>query len=1066
MEETTTTIGTSLTEGIQHNAFPSEPCGAFGQMSRGQCTDLLELETLDDVTNIRVRPMDYHHHHRNIRRRRPGGGRLGDAGGGQPGWRAIVVEGGGERMRDRLAEVRRGRDGWVRLNGSEERMWEEASSRRSGVDARLEHHRQTGREGTWIGRKQHGEESGEESREEVVITERRGSDTAESSIRTNSTWSERAVSEQLLTEDRAVSSLGGGHTEFGRATYRDRWNGIGGGDNEHGSTRGSPSLQFITQDTTERESSTTASINRRPPSSNRTESEESLVVRDENKPRIDLVMSSLNTYADIPEMDSVRSHDTEKLLKQDEWLRGETPMTHLSYTTRDTANEGYDKTHKEQPKREDQYEDDSNQRNEHLMEPICPLCDADIPALQALAKQVGLTGPVTGQPLCEQTDQGQLKWLHCIMWSEDREDGTTVTTQGLMLWFRRPYRASAQPTGEGDGRGRRDGGDRGSVRGGEGKRGMEDSDGSKGEGLGEGLAGVGGGVEDYVVDTCGNDGIDNNGNPRLEFPNAIFNVKQTFVLQIDSCNWGSLQRVGSRITSGIRQLTQLRWLQIALTDFLWGPLPEELWSCVNLRGLVLRSTSFDMSLPESIGNLSELRHVELTENRRFHGTLPDALGSLVHLRSLMLSRLTGMGRTGKVEATWGLYGRLPPSLCRLRKLRNLYLDHTHVSGPLPDCMEGMSSLDNVRLRYNLLNGRLSESLWSLPQLRYLNVEGNHFEGPLPNLPVSVRALELSNNRFSGQLLPISVCSAKNLETLAANYNNLTGTLPRCIFSLRSLRRLELRSNHFHGTLPEWPDSAKEEQDEVLVVDDSNISIKMSAIGAVLQTNKHRGDGTTSNQHTESKASVSQPSHNSSSYASRDDATTIPESSSSSNFILTHPQTAPFSFPPSRQQYHAVIEALLSLENQSPMNETYHFPLPLEAFRDVEPIHGFPSYLNHVSASDYLLHLNQSLHDIAANTQRQQTGLKITQSNPDIKSPPNSSDVTASHTHSGSSSTTNITTTISQPRTQRRRRNRWCWAHTPHTPTPSLFSMGDGTWSLYGSRCWHVSRDSARRGDCS
>jgi Leucine-rich repeat (LRR) protein len=83
-------------------------------------------------------------------------------------------------------------------------------------------------------------------------------------------------------------------------------------------------------------------------------------------------------------------------------------------------------------------------------------------------------------------------------------------------------------------------------------------------------------------------------------------------------------------------------------------------------------------------------------------------------------------------------------------------------------------------------------------LLFNNISGTLPEslGTLKNL----RILELSFNKLSGEL-PASLGNLDKLEMLAFNGNELTGNIPASLGNLKDLKQLHLSSNYLTGTLP-------------------------------------------------------------------------------------------------------------------------------------------------------------------------------------------------------------------------------------------------------------------------
>uniref|UniRef100_A0ACD5TKK5 Uncharacterized protein n=1 Tax=Avena sativa TaxID=4498 RepID=A0ACD5TKK5_AVESA len=100
-----------------------------------------------------------------------------------------------------------------------------------------------------------------------------------------------------------------------------------------------------------------------------------------------------------------------------------------------------------------------------------------------------------------------------------------------------------------------------------------------------------------------------------------------------------------------------------------------------------------------------------------------------------------------------LSGRLSPAIGKLRQLRNLFLDHNAISGPIPDTIGG------------------------LPLLKSWTCQVTSSTAPYRTHWVISRTsiMKLSHNRLSG-FIPDPLISSDNLFILDLSFNNLSGTV--------------------------------------------------------------------------------------------------------------------------------------------------------------------------------------------------------------------------------------------------------------------------------------------------
>lgn len=184
-------------------------------------------------------------------------------------------------------------------------------------------------------------------------------------------------------------------------------------------------------------------------------------------------------------------------------------------------------------------------------------------------------------------------------------------------------------------------------------------------------------------------------------------------------------------------------------------------------------------LPESIGKLTSLVSLDLSENRL--ATLPEAIGALAQLERLDLhaNRLS----------------ELPNSFTDLTSL--VYLDlRGNQLVALPASFGKLIHLEEIDLSSNMLTS-LPESIGNLVKLRKLNLETNNIE-EIPHTIgrcVSLRELTADYNRLKA--LPEAVGKIETLEILSVRYNNIK-QLPTTMASLTNLRELDVSFNELES----------------------------------------------------------------------------------------------------------------------------------------------------------------------------------------------------------------------------------------------------------------------------
>jgi hypothetical protein len=177
------------------------------------------------------------------------------------------------------------------------------------------------------------------------------------------------------------------------------------------------------------------------------------------------------------------------------------------------------------------------------------------------------------------------------------------------------------------------------------------------------------------------------------------------------------------------------------------------YSSLNLTGLDLTT------LPEAIGNLTQLTSLDLSDNRLI--TLPEAVVNLTQLTRLNLSdnQLTtlpeaigNLTQLTTLDLSVNRLTTLPDAIGNLTQLTNLNIYNNRLT-TLPDTIGNLTRLTSIDLRRNQLT-TLPETIGNLTQLRTLDLDFNQ----LTTLPASLFTAERSgqlnlnalSNHFTAQ----------------------------------------------------------------------------------------------------------------------------------------------------------------------------------------------------------------------------------------------------------------------------------------------------------------------------
>ncbi|XP_042513975.1 tyrosine-sulfated glycopeptide receptor 1-like [Macadamia integrifolia] len=314
----------------------------------------------------------------------------------------------------------------------------------------------------------------------------------------------------------------------------------------------------------------------------------------------------------------------------------------------------------------------------------------------------------------------------------------------------------------------------------------------------------------------------------------------------------SLNRLTGQLPQDIGKLTKLEQL-ILHKNKLYGPLPPSLMNCANLRVLSLSVNDFHGELSAiDFSKLNQLNTLDLGVNN-FSGNFPVSLYSCTSLTAIRLTR-------NKLE------GQIQPEILALRNLsylaisinqltnitgafrilmhsrnlttlllsknfkgeantididpdgfqniRALAIGGCQLTGPVPNWLANLGSLEVLDLSENQFTGSIPGWLGILPRLFYIDLSGNSLTGELPleftRLPRLVSSAPLDQVFLELPFYVITQNSAGKVytqlsglpPTINLSNNSINGSIPPEIGQLKSLLVLDLSINKFSGEIPD------------------------------------------------------------------------------------------------------------------------------------------------------------------------------------------------------------------------------------------------------------------------
>ncbi|KAK1435275.1 hypothetical protein QVD17_01036 [Tagetes erecta] len=222
---------------------------------------------------------------------------------------------------------------------------------------------------------------------------------------------------------------------------------------------------------------------------------------------------------------------------------------------------------------------------------------------------------------------------------------------------------------------------------------------------------------------------------------------------------------------------------------LTGSLSDNIQNFSSLHDLDLDNNELNESISENVWRLPKLDYQDVSSNS-LKSFISKYIGETTILR-LYLSNNSFEGTPSNMH------------MSNRSDIQEIDISSCKLGPHFPNWILKLKNLTLLNIAKNRISYTFSVQFWNMwfSQLIYLDLSSNNFSGSIPNVSSGLQRLDLSHNKFYGQISFLCQITDGSFYFLDLSNNSFTGAIPDCLWHFKQLQVLNLGHNNLSGRLP-------------------------------------------------------------------------------------------------------------------------------------------------------------------------------------------------------------------------------------------------------------------------